>query len=162
MDSAYTGPFPPSDVAFATYQFANDPEYQQGIAGITASGALDGKSEDEKADILLRSEVFYFNHLTGSSLTVEDARLLRQSLSATRSEESQSAASVAPVAIPVPTSDAEEPQMLSFAQLKALIEQGRTDEIPNNKTIPNVLSSAAPSESTVAPPKKPWEVTPAT
>lgn len=80
MDSAYTGPFPPSDVAFATYQFANDPEYQvrcdgamyvarmayigaikQGIAGITASGALDGKSEDEKADILLRSEVFYFN-----------------------------------------------------------------------------------------------------
>lgn len=30
--------------------------------------------------------------------------------------------------------------MLSFAQLKALIEQGRTDEIPNNKTIPNVLS----------------------
>lgn len=30
--------------------------------------------------------------------------------------------------------------MLSFAQLKTLIEQGRTDEIPNNKTIPNVLS----------------------
>ncbi|OJT11859.1 hypothetical protein TRAPUB_11578 [Trametes pubescens] len=66
--------------------------------------------------------------------------------------------------------------MLSFAQLKALIEQGRTDEIPNNKTIPNVLSvrritflpchathswhvlqSAPPSESTVVPPKKPWE-----
>ncbi len=169
---------------------------KQGIAGILASGALDGKSEEEKADMLLRSEVFYYNQyvgpptspdecvtdtypfsLTGSSLTVEDARLSRQSLSTTRSDESQVAASVAPAAIPAPTSGAEEePQMLSFAQLKALIEQGRTDEIPNNKTIPNVLSvrritflpchathswhvlqSAPPSESTVVPPKKPWE-----
>jgi hypothetical protein len=34
----------------------------------------------------------------------------------------------------------EEPQTLTFAQLKALIEQGRTDEIPNNKHIPDVLS----------------------
>jgi hypothetical protein len=35
---------------------------------------------------------------------------------------------------------AEVPQTLTFAQLKALIEQGRTDEIPNNKHIPDVLS----------------------
>ena len=34
----------------------------------------------------------------------------------------------------------QEPPTLTFAQLKELIEQGRTDEIPNNKKIPDILS----------------------
>ena len=33
-----------------------------------------------------------------------------------------------------------EPRHLSFAELKTLIEQGRTDEIPNNKQIPDKLN----------------------
>ena len=33
----------------------------------------------------------------------------------------------------------EEPATLTFAQLKELIEQGKTDQIPNNRTIPNEL-----------------------
>jgi len=34
----------------------------------------------------------------------------------------------------------EEVPTLSFAELKALIEQGKTDGIPNNKFIPNTLN----------------------
>lgn len=33
-----------------------------------------------------------------------------------------------------------ETHTLTFAELKALIEQGKTDGIPNNKLIPNVLN----------------------
>ncbi|KAJ8463906.1 hypothetical protein ONZ51_g9948 [Trametes cubensis] len=122
---------------FESYPFATDAEYQEGLSGILSSGVLEGKSEEEKADIFLRSEVFYFNRRTGSSISMEEARIARKHKAL--GEESN-------------------PVMLSLAQLKALIEQGRTDEIPNNKIIPNVLSTEAPSESKAAPRKKPWEV----
>lgn len=38
---------------------------------------------------------------------------------------------------PVPT---DEPRTLSFAELKALIQEGKTDQIPNNRQIPNELN----------------------
>ncbi|KAI0350880.1 hypothetical protein OH77DRAFT_1430503 [Trametes cingulata] len=145
---------------FAKYSFANDEEYQKGITGIVASGALEGRSEEEKAEILLRSEVFYYNRLTGSSISLEDARTVRQPTEAS-AQDGASAVSSAPAASTNGGSE-QQPQMLSFAQLKALIEQGRTDEIPNNKVIPNVLSSDPPSESKAPPPKKPWELRAAT
>lgn len=34
----------------------------------------------------------------------------------------------------------EETGTLTFAELKTLIEQGKTDGIPNNKVIPNILN----------------------
>ena len=34
----------------------------------------------------------------------------------------------------------ETPKTLTFAELQALIEQGRTDDIPNNKQIPDALN----------------------
>jgi hypothetical protein len=34
----------------------------------------------------------------------------------------------------------ETPRTLTFAELQALIEQGKTDEIPNNKPIPDELN----------------------
>ena len=34
----------------------------------------------------------------------------------------------------------EEAHILTFAELKALIEQGKTDGIPNNRLIPNILN----------------------
>ena len=72
----------------------------------------------------------------------------------------------------------EEAPALSFAELKALIEQGKTDGIPNNKFIPNTLNvslrpkplsryfrskpqalqDAPPSESTGQIRTKPWEM----
>ncbi|KAJ3797061.1 hypothetical protein GGU11DRAFT_100634 [Lentinula aff. detonsa] len=48
-------------------------------------------------------------------------------------------------------------QSFSFAQIQALIEAGRFDEIPNNKTISTELNSSSPDRSTVSPRKKPWE-----
>jgi hypothetical protein len=41
---------------------------------------------------------------------------------------------------PAPAAETDKPEVLTFAQLKELIEQGRTDEIPNNKHIPDVIS----------------------
>ncbi|TFK85633.1 hypothetical protein K466DRAFT_494363 [Polyporus arcularius HHB13444] len=127
---------------------ARSHRWKQGIAGILSSGVLEGKTDEEKRDILLRSEVFYFNRLSGSSVTVEEARIARAGQTAHASSQAPSQAS----------STEEEPQTLTFAQLKTLIEQGRTDEIPNNKVIPNVLSSDPPSESQAEVRKKPWEI----
>ncbi|KAH9895678.1 hypothetical protein C8Q73DRAFT_644258 [Cubamyces lactineus] len=141
--------------SFATYPFATDAEYQEGLSGIVSSGVLEGKTEDEKAEIFLRSEVFYFNRRTGASISMEDARMAKER--GVLAKETKPV--TPPPAIQPSNGDPEpEPQMLSLAQLKALIEQGRTDEIPNNKIIPNVLSNEAPSESKAAPRKKPWEV----
>ena len=51
-----------------------------------------------------------------------------------------SAASTSATTSPQPLPEDQGQQTLTFAQLKELIEQGRTDEIPNNKVIPNILS----------------------
>ena len=50
-----------------------------------------------------------------------------------------------------------EGRALTFAELKALIEEGKTDGIPNNKVIPEVINDATPSQSTAPVRKKPWE-----
>ncbi|KAI0824553.1 hypothetical protein BC628DRAFT_1378319 [Trametes gibbosa] len=142
---------------FVTYPFTTDETYQQGFAGIVTSGALNEKTEEEKTEIMLRSEVFYFNRLVGSSLTIDDARRARQARTVPQYSSTESISTAAAVEVALADSDQPAPQMLSLAQLKALIEEGRTDEIPNNKVIPNVLSSEPPSESRAAPPKKPWE-----
>ena len=73
------------------------------------------------------------NSLTGTAVTVEEAR-------AARAEQISSAPSQTSAQTSLDPSTQDEPRILTFAQLKALIEQGRTDEIPNNKVIPNVLS----------------------
>lgn len=41
---------------------------------------------------------------------------------------------------PPASPEPEEPRVLSFAELKELIESGRVDQIPNNKVIPEKLS----------------------
>ncbi|KAF9022218.1 hypothetical protein BDZ89DRAFT_1070855 [Hymenopellis radicata] len=52
----------------------------------------------------------------------------------------------------LPASDAaSEPHTLTFAQLQALIESGRVDEIPNNKPISGELNDDPPSQSTASP-----------
>jgi len=71
----------------------------------------------------------------------------------------------------------EEPRVLSFQELKDLIESGRVDQIPNNKIIPekftvcvrgqksgleiltgSSLQEEPPSQSTATIRKKPWEI----
>lgn len=80
--------------------------------------------------------------LTGLSLTVDE---VQESVQVRASTETQSQASVntqteAPHA-------SSEPRALSFAEIKELIEQGKTDQIPNNRVIPDELSVRRPLTS---------------
>lgn len=146
---------------FLEYPFSTDDVYQQGLSGIIESGALEGKSEEEKADILRRSQVYYFNRITGHAITVDDILAIEQTVG--------DSASPARGAASMPTYDTQlaqetrsrvesESRTLTFSELKILIEQGRIDQIPNNRLIPNEINQAAPSESKATARKKPWEV----
>lgn len=42
--------------------------------------------------------------------------------------------------VPTPSQTTEDTKILSFAEIKELIEAGRLDEIPNNKIIPDSLN----------------------
>ncbi|KAI0037044.1 hypothetical protein K488DRAFT_81539 [Vararia minispora EC-137] len=81
-----------------------------------------------------------YPRLKGSSISEEDAKLAEEQLPAQKVEVQN------------------EPRALSFAELQELITQGKTDQIPNNKHIPDVLNDTPPSESVAAPRKKPWEM----
>jgi len=98
--------------------------------------------------IVRQSEVFYFNRITGHSITVEDTHRYEQSLCASTATDMTATSGL--------TSD--EPRVLTFMEIKDLIEQDRTDQIPNNKHIPDTVNDASPSESTAQSRKKPWEM----
>lgn len=100
--------------------------------------------------------------VTGNSITVEDTVRLNQVQPPSSMSEANPSAT-------------DESRVLSFAELKSLIEQGKTDQIPNNKHIPDAINvshiysfsalqfelpgyqDAPPSESTAQSRKKPWE-----
>jgi len=84
--------------------------------------------------------VFYFNRVLGGSITIEQAREYEASL---KSDPASA------------TND--ETRVLSFAELKELIETGNVDKIPNNKVIPEGVNDAPPSQSIAPTRKKPWE-----
>ncbi|KAH9064610.1 hypothetical protein EDB87DRAFT_1598359 [Lactarius vividus] len=127
---------------YAGYSFADDQSYQAGLSTLYTSGALDGLSDKTKEDLLRKSRVFYFNQAHGCNISESDAKQLEV-------EDRRSASEV-------PTAQAA--RNLTFAELQALIDQGKTDEIPNNKHIPDALNDAAPSQSSAPQRKKPWEV----
>jgi len=57
-----------------------------------------------------------------------------------------------------PDPGVETPRTLTFAELQALVEQGRTDDIPNNRQIPDAINEAPPSQSNAPQRKKPREI----
>ncbi|EIN14453.1 hypothetical protein PUNSTDRAFT_130080 [Punctularia strigosozonata HHB-11173 SS5] len=124
---------------YSKHSFSSDQAYQQGVASVIASGTLEGKSDAEQDEILRKSRVFFFNRTYGTTLTVEEVALLERE-------------DIVPAQIPQ-----EAPPALSFAELKALIEQGELDQIPNNRRIPEGIHMEAPSESRAPVRKKPWE-----
>ncbi|KAG7442865.1 uncharacterized protein BT62DRAFT_954313 [Guyanagaster necrorhizus] len=126
---------------FFEYPFEIDQTYQQGLAGILANNPSN--------TVLLNTRVFYFNRLTGSSITVADVLAYK--------EQSASASESVPPSNSAANDSKEQPNVLTFAQLQELIESGRLDEIPNNKTISGELNSAPPSQSAVSVRRKPWE-----
>jgi len=129
---------------------------QTGLQSILSSDAFDSKSNTEKEITLRMSRVFYFNkyvemmpftlaflllfliawklsRVTGNSVTLEDAlsfesptRLVDSNRLAVQQQQQQAVG--------------EEAGILTFAELKALIEQGKTEGIPNNRLIPNTLN----------------------
>ncbi|TCD62128.1 hypothetical protein EIP91_007303 [Steccherinum ochraceum] len=124
---------------FLNFPFETDEAYQQGFAELVAGGALQGTTEDERDYIVQRSKLFYFNsavlRTTGRSLTLEDV-LHHQ-------EESNVPAQTSFNATPQESRDGVEPRgTLSFAELKELIESGKTDKIPNNRQIPHDLHAS--------------------
>jgi len=131
--------------AYKTFPFATDQEYQMGLQNILSSDAFNSKPNPEKENTLRLSRVFYFNKATGNSIALEDALNFESPASPVGGGEQQQLVVEG------------EGRILTFAELKALIEQGKTDGIPNNKAIPNVLNDAPPSENAGQIRKKPWE-----
>ncbi|TFY70488.1 hypothetical protein EVG20_g2511 [Dentipellis fragilis] len=112
---------------YAEYQFGSDRVFQQGLSSILSSGTLNREEGESEEDVLRRAKLFYFKRITGYDVSEMDAKSAEQSLHPPQPEAAQ-----------VVTE--EEPQHLTFSQLKELIEQGKTDEIPNNKKIPDALN----------------------
>ncbi|KAF8153017.1 hypothetical protein B0H34DRAFT_721842 [Crassisporium funariophilum] len=125
----------PSNVveAYGSYPFDSDETYQQGLASILAGGALNISSSSEVQEEMLRqTRVFYFNKITGSVITMDEARACDQKHAGN--------------ALPMSTGASQdingddETRVLTFAELKEMIETGNVDKIPNNKIIPEGLN----------------------
>ncbi|KAJ6463961.1 hypothetical protein C8R45DRAFT_1024749 [Mycena sanguinolenta] len=143
---------------YASYPFSSDQEYQNGLQSIIAGGALaNDPLENVRDEILRRTRVFYFNRMTGHAISMDEAREFEHAQHKTSEDASNPALPPAASSSGDASPDTE-PVVLSFAQLQALIEAGRADEIPNNKIIPDELNDEAPSISTATVRKKPWEL----
>jgi len=137
----------PTINAYGAYPFSSDETYQQGLASILAGGTLDPNSPPEvREELERRTRVFYFNKITGSSITMDEARDYELSLPTVNGAQVNSSAST------------DENRVLTFAELKELIESGNVDKIPNNKIISESLNDAPPSQSTAPTKMKPWEM----
>ena len=80
--------------------------------------------------------------MTGHTINVEDIN--RAGIASSSASETLTPATL-PAGTSVPytgevEASVDEPRTLSFAELKELIEQGKTDQIPNNRVIPNDLN----------------------
>ncbi|KAI0301268.1 hypothetical protein BC826DRAFT_1101896 [Russula brevipes] len=146
MDESHIGPL----TVYVAHSFADDQSYQAGLSSLFSSGALDGLSGEAKEDFLRRSRVFYFNQVHGCNISESDAKRVEERACAQSAREAPKEQDEAAIL--------ETPRTLTFVELQTLIEQGKTDEIPNNKHIPDAINEAPPSQSTAAPRKKPWEL----
>ena len=71
----------------------------------------------------------YFTRITGSTITMDEAREYELSLLSSTTQSTEGAAE-----------PNDENRVLTFAELKELIETGNVDKIPNNKIIPERLN----------------------
>ncbi|KAH9996320.1 hypothetical protein BJV77DRAFT_1065937 [Russula vinacea] len=152
---ASSGEFPVNPLSvYAVHSFENDSSYQAGLSTLYSSGALDGLSGEDKEDFLRRSRVFYFNQAYGCNVSESDAKQVEEDHTYAHSTPEATVIQDQEVSPSIP----ESPRTLTFAELQSLVEQGKTDEIPNNKHIPDTINvAAAPSQSNAPQRKKPWE-----
>jgi hypothetical protein len=83
---------------------------------------------------------------TGSSVTVDEVRAYEESLNQQDVDLgiSSSTVPIETTTTLTPSQTNDNPQILSFAEIKELIEAGRLDEIPHNKVIPDSLNVRPP------------------
>ncbi|KAI9569334.1 hypothetical protein HD554DRAFT_2171489 [Boletus coccyginus] len=138
---------------FHTFPFSSDEAFQQGLSGILAHESTSQIPDNERSELILKTKIFYFNRVTGHNISLEDIHQARCTADLNRFH-AQSGNEFRT------SSGAEHGEMrtLTFAELKSLIEQGKTDDIPNCNIIPDTLNDGVPSESTVPLRRKPWEV----
>ncbi|KIJ59867.1 hypothetical protein HYDPIDRAFT_161787 [Hydnomerulius pinastri MD-312] len=136
---------------FFSHPFSSDEAFQLGLSGILAHESMNGKSDKERSELILKSKLFYFNRTIGQNLTLEDV----QARSTADLQTPQSGDEYART-----SSESQDGEMrtLTFSELKSLIEQGKTENIPNNKVIPDTLNDGTPSQSIAPVRMKPWEV----
>ncbi|ETW77218.1 hypothetical protein HETIRDRAFT_454569 [Heterobasidion irregulare TC 32-1] len=148
----------PTDVLqlYATHPFDSDELYQQGLSSIISNDALAATPDEEKEALLRRTRIFYFEKIKGLTISEDEARRAEELYAKPTNMSPDTSALQAPSEFG--EEQGKEPRHLSFAELKTLIEQGRTDEIPYNKQIPDKLNDAPPSTSTVPQRRKPWEL----
>ncbi|KAI6041561.1 hypothetical protein EDC04DRAFT_2668748 [Pisolithus marmoratus] len=138
---------------FAEYPFTSDEIFQQGLIQILAHSSSQSTSEEEQSEMTLKTQLFYFNRQMGRDLTLEDVKgfpLTTPDLHPTVPQ---------PVELLETQPQDHSPRILSFAELKDLIESGNTENVPHNKHIPDQLNERIPSQSNAPLRKKPWEVT---
>ncbi|KAF8173690.1 hypothetical protein BJ912DRAFT_931819 [Pholiota molesta] len=98
--------------AYAEYQFDTDETYQQGLASILAGGTIDPTASAEvQEEMIRRTRVFYFNNHHGGGPR------LRDEIRALKVETAHHGCH-------------DENRVLTFAELKELIETGNVDKIP--------------------------------
>ncbi|PFH51165.1 hypothetical protein AMATHDRAFT_75135 [Amanita thiersii Skay4041] len=144
---------------YASYPFQTDDAYQQGLASLL-TGLSTSQSPEDKELFLRRSRVFYFNRVTGNSITLDQAQQAEQTFTTDSHNQGISATSesTGSTSSQNEAQATEEVQSLTFAQLQELIAAGRLDEIPNNKIIPDKLNEEQASLSSAPARKKPWEI----
>lgn len=95
-------------------------------------------------EILRRTRVFYFDKQTGFNLSMDETREYEASLMSALSAAGTSIAETPAFTTDNVVSVSEEERLLTFAELKELIESGKVDQIPNNKVIPEKFSVSIP------------------
>jgi len=142
---------PDTLASYKNFPFSTDEGYQQGLKGILTNGTLDGKSDEEQAHLLRLSRVFYFNRLTCLSISAEDALRVEQDIIPDVEPATD------PLQLQTIVQEEKASRILTFTEIKELIEQGKTDNIPNNRVVPDILNDGPPSESKARIRAKPWE-----
>ncbi|KAF9242265.1 hypothetical protein BU15DRAFT_72801 [Melanogaster broomeanus] len=134
---------------FHSYPFSSDEVFQQGLSGILAHESTSNMPDDERSELILKTQVFYFNRVADHAISLEDVQAHYTGLDDSPQSESGHTSSQL---------EHEVTRTLTFAELKCLIEQGTTEDIPNNKAIPDTLNDHTPTMSNAPLRKKPWEV----
>ncbi|KAL0579929.1 hypothetical protein V5O48_002100 [Marasmius crinis-equi] len=131
--------------------------HKQGLDDIISRSSQDVNQEE----IARKAKLFYFNRIAGSALTLEEIEAYERGApvaeAASSNEVAAGQTNGASASSDPKEKTAEDSEVLTLAQIKELIETGRTDELPNNKVIPGGLNEQPPTQSVAPSRKKPWE-----